>query len=58
MTQRSGGATAIRMSIDPGLLARAVELSGARTESEAVTIALQQLIAIRIGQSGGGNLTP
>ena len=38
---------ATNLAIDPDLLARAVEVSGERTQSAAVTKALQEFIALR-----------
>lgn len=38
---------ATNLAIDPELLYRAVEVTGARTKREAVTIALEELIARR-----------
>ena len=38
---------ATNLSIDPGLLDRALEVSGERTKKAAVTLALQEFIARR-----------
>jgi Arc/MetJ family transcription regulator len=38
---------ATNLAIDPELLKRAVEVGGARTKKEAVTVALQEYIARR-----------
>ena len=38
---------ATNLAIDPDLLERAVEVTGARTKTEAVTLALRELIARR-----------
>lgn len=38
---------ATNLAIDPGLLNHAVEVSGAKTKREAVTLALQEFIARR-----------
>ena len=38
---------ATNLAIDPALLERAVEVTGAKTKTEAVTLALRELIARR-----------
>ena len=38
---------ATNLAIDPGLLERAVEVSGAKTKTAAVTLALKELVARR-----------